>query len=43
VFLDINQRATDVDDDAAFKLVMSVAECTDDVEEIAGRLRVTRR
>jgi death on curing protein len=43
VFLDINQHATDVDDDAAFKLVMSVAEGADDVEEIARRLRVARR
>jgi death-on-curing protein len=42
VFLDINQHATDVDDDAAFKLVMSVAEGADDVEEIARRLRVAR-
>jgi death-on-curing protein len=43
VFLDINQHGTDVNDDAAFKLVMSVAEGADDVEEIARRLRVARR
>ena len=39
VFLDINRYTTAVDDDAAFKLVMSVAEGLDDVEEIRRRLR----
>jgi death on curing protein len=43
VFLDINLHATDVDDDAAFKLVMSVAEGADDVDEITRRRRVARR
>jgi death on curing protein len=40
VFLDLNQHATDVDDEAAFGLVMSVAEGNDDLEVIAERLRV---
>lgn len=43
VFLDINGSAPDVDDEAAFQLVMDVAEGTADVEEIAQRLRVTAR
>ena len=40
VFLDINGHATDLDDDAAFGLVMDVAAGTADVEAITGRLRV---
>lgn len=40
VFLDINRHVTGVDDEAAFALVMSVAEGNDDLEEIAERLRV---
>jgi len=39
VFLDINRYTTGVDDEAAFKLVMSVAEGLDDIEEIGRRLR----
>jgi death-on-curing protein len=39
VFLDINRYTTAVDDDAAFKLVMSVAEGLDAVQEIRRRLR----
>jgi death on curing protein len=40
VFLDLNRHATAVDDEAAFGLVMSVAEGNDDLEVIAERLRV---
>lgn len=39
VFLDINRHTTGVDDEEAFKLVMSVAEGNDDLEEIARRPR----
>ncbi len=38
VFLDINGQAVELDDDAAFELVMAVAEGRLDVEEIAARL-----
>ena len=38
VFLDINGLAPDLDDDAAFDLVMAVAEGTVDVAVIAERL-----
>jgi death on curing protein len=41
VFLDLNGHAPDLDDDAAFELVMDVAAGAADVEEIADRLRVT--
>ena len=41
VFLDVNRHPTGADDEAAFKLVMSVAEGNDDVGDIAGRLRVS--
>jgi death on curing protein len=40
VFLDINRHRTDLDDETAFALVMSVAEGSDDLAEIAERLRV---
>lgn len=40
VFLDLNDHEPDVDDESAFTLVMDVARGDDDVEEIAGRLRV---
>jgi len=40
VFLDLNGHPTDVDDDEAFSLVMSVAEGEDDLDKIAERLRV---
>ena len=43
VFLDLNGHAPDLDDDAAFALVMDVAAGTADVEEIATRLRVVPR
>ncbi len=43
VFLDLNDHAPDLDDDAAFGLVMDVAKGVADVEEIAERLRVVRR
>jgi death-on-curing protein len=43
VFLDLNEHATDLDDDAAFTLVMDVAAGTVDVEHIAVRLRITPR
>jgi death on curing protein len=43
VFLDLNGRATDLDDDAAFRLVMDVAAGDAEVEEIAGRLQVVAR
>ncbi len=38
VFLDINGQAVELDDDAAFELVMAVAEGSLDVSEIAARL-----
>jgi death-on-curing protein len=41
VFLDVNRHTTGAADQAAFKLVMSVAEGNDDLEDIAGRLRVS--
>jgi len=40
VFLDLNAHQPDLDDDAAFRLVMDVAAGTSEVEEIAARLRV---
>jgi death-on-curing protein len=43
VFLDLNGHAPDLDDDAAFELVMDVAAGAAQVEEIADRLRVTAR
>jgi death-on-curing protein len=43
VFLDLNGHATDLDDDAAFALVMEVAAGALDAEEIATRLRVIAR
>lgn len=43
VFLDLNGYAPDLDDDAAFALVMDVAAGGVDVEAIASRLRVTPR
>ncbi len=42
VFLDLNDLAPDLDDDAAFDLVMDAAQGTVEVEEIAARLRVVR-
>lgn len=41
VFLDLNQQRPDLTDDAAFDLVMDVAQGAAEVEEIAERLRVT--
>ncbi len=41
VFLDINGHRPGLSDDAAFGLVMQVADGTVDVEEIAVRLRIT--
>jgi death-on-curing protein len=41
VFLDLNGHAPDLDDDAAFTLVMDVAAGAVDVEGIAARLRIT--
>jgi death-on-curing protein len=38
VFLDLNGRPSDLDDDAAFELVMAVAEGHLDVDAIAPRL-----
>lgn len=38
VFLDINSRSVDLDDETAFQLVMAVAEGSTDVDEIASRL-----
>jgi death on curing protein len=38
VFLDLNGRTADLDDEAAFDLVMAVAEGSLDVAEIAARL-----
>ena len=43
VFLDLDGSAPDLDDDAAFELVMDVAAGSADVEEIARRLRVVPR
>lgn len=43
VFLDLNGHAPDLDDDAAFTLVMDVAAGGGDVEAIAVRLRVVPR
>jgi death-on-curing protein len=43
VFLDLNGYVPDLDDDAAFTLVMDVAAGAVDVEDIAARLRVTPR
>ena len=43
VFLDLNGRAPDLDDDAAFTLVMDVAAGAADVDVIAARLRVVPR
>ncbi|WP_138732047.1 type II toxin-antitoxin system death-on-curing family toxin [Modestobacter excelsi] len=43
VFLDLNAHQPDLDDDAAFRLVMDVAAGTSEVEEIAARLRVVPR
>lgn len=42
VFLDLNEQAPDLDDDAAFDLVVDAAQGTVEVEEIAARLRVVR-
>jgi death-on-curing protein len=39
VFLDLNGHAPDLDDDAAFALVMDVAAGTAEAAEIADRLR----
>jgi death on curing protein len=38
VFLDLNGRTVELDDEAAFELVMAVAEGSPDVEEIAEHL-----
>jgi death-on-curing protein len=43
VFLDINGHAPDLEDDAAFELVMDVAAGAADVNEIARRLQVVER
>ncbi len=43
VFLDLNGHEPDLDDDAAFALVMDVAAGAVQVEEIAQRLRVIAR
>lgn len=43
VFLDLNGHAPDLDDDAAFTLVMEVAAGAAEVEAIAARLRVVPR
>jgi death-on-curing protein len=40
VFLDLNRYGPDLDDDAAFALVMEAAMGAADVEEIASRLRI---
>lgn len=42
VFLDLNDQTPDLDDDAAFDLVMDAAQGTVEVEEIAARLHVVR-
>jgi death-on-curing protein len=41
VFLDLNGRTVDVDDEAAFRLVMDVAAGALDADEIAERLVIT--
>lgn len=41
VFLDLNQQWPDLTDDAAFDLVIDVAQGAAEVEEIAERLRLT--
>jgi death on curing protein len=38
VFLDLNGRTVDLDDEVAFQLVMAVAEGTIEVDDIAQRL-----
>ena len=43
VFLDLNDHAPDLDDDAAFDLVMDAAQGSVEVEEIAARLRIVRK
>ncbi len=43
VFLDLNGHAPELDDDAAFELVMDVSAGSVPVEEIAERLRVQAR
>lgn len=43
VLLDLNGHEPDLDDDAAFDLVMDAATGTADVEEIAERMRVRPR
>lgn len=40
VFLDLNDHAPDLDDDAAFDLVMDAAQGSVEVEGIAARLRI---
>ena len=40
VFLELNRHAPDLDDDAAFDLVMDAAQGALEVEELARRLRV---
>jgi death on curing protein len=40
VFLDVNQHATEIDEAAAFALVMDVAAGHDELEDIAARLLV---
>ena len=40
VFLDLNDHAPDLADDAAFDLVMDAAQGSVEVEEIAARLRI---
>ena len=42
VFLDLNRHAPDLDPDAAFDLVMEVAQGAVEVEAIASRLRVVQ-
>ena len=43
VFLDLNDHAPDLDDDAAFDLVMDAAQGSVEVEEMAARLRIVRK
>ena len=43
VFLDLNDHAPDLDDDAAFDLVMDAAQGSVDVEQVAARLRIVRK
>ena len=40
VFLDLNRHAADLDDQAAFDLVMEAAQGNVEVDEIAARLRI---